>query len=126
VFKIYTDPDAIPMWWGPRRYSTTVEKMEVRPGGAWRFVQRDADGNQYAFRGFYHEVVPGERLVQTFEFEGMPGHVLLETAVFEDLGRRTKLTTTSVFQSVNDRDGMVASGMEEGAAESTDRLEELL
>ncbi len=126
VFKTYTDPQAIPNWWGPRRLSTTVDHMDVRPGGTWRFVQRDADGNEYAFHGVYHEVVPPERLVATFEFEGMPGHVVLETARLEDLGGRTKLTTTSVFQTVEDRDGMVASGMEEGATESMDRLEELL
>ncbi len=126
MFKTYTDPQAIPNWWGPRRLSTTVDHMDVRPGGTWRFVQRDADGNEYAFHGVYHEVVPPERLVATFEFEGMPGHVVLETARLEDLGGRTKLTTTSVFQTVEDRDGMVASGMEEGATESMDRLEELL
>lgn len=126
VFEVYTDPRAIPNWWGPRRLTTTVDRMDVRPGGAWRFVQRDAGGNEFAFHGVYHDVVPPERLVQTFEFEGMPGQVVLETATFEDLGGRTRLTTTSVFQTVEERDGMVASGMEEGAVESMDRLEELL
>ncbi len=126
VFKVYTDPRAIPHWWGPRSLSTTVDQMDVRPGGTWRFVQRDAGGNEYAFHGVYHEIVPPERLVQTFEFEGMPGHVALETVTFEDLGGRTRLTTTSVFQTVEDRDGMVASGMSRGAIESMDRFEALL
>lgn len=98
--------------------------MEVRPG--WRFVQRDYDGNVYAFHGVYHEIVPPERLVYTFEFEGMPGHVLLETVTFEEHDGKTKLTDTSVFQTVEDRDGMLKLGMEEGAAETMDRLAEYL
>jgi uncharacterized protein YndB with AHSA1/START domain len=126
VFRTYTDPEAIPRWWGPRRLTTTVDRMDVRPGGGWRFVQHDADGNEFAFHGFYHEVVPPERIVGTFEFEGMPGHVALETTTLEDLGGRTRLTTVTVFQTVEDRDGMIAAGMEEGATESMDRLEALL
>lgn len=84
VFKAYTDPDLIPQWWGPRRFITTVDKMDVRPGGAWRYLQRGPDGNEYGFNGVYRELVPPERLVSTFEFEGMPGHVVLDTATFED------------------------------------------
>jgi len=73
VFKAYTDPSIIPHWWGRRRLTTMVDKMDVRPGGVWRFVQRGPDGHEYAFNGVYREIVPPERLVQTFEFEGMPG-----------------------------------------------------
>lgn len=126
VFKAFTDRDAIPHWWGPRRLSTVVDRMEVRPGGVWRFVQRDASGREYGFHGVYHLVQPPERLIYTFEFEGMPGHVVLETVTFEEVKRGTKLTERSVFQSVKDRDGMVKSGMEEGARESMERLEELI
>lgn len=126
VFKTHTDPALIPKWWGPRGFTTTVDKMEVRPDGVWRFVQRGQDGKEYAFNGVYREVVPPERLVQTFEFEGMPGHVLLQTATFEDQGRKTKLTTTALFQSVEDRDGMLKTGMKEGATETLDRFAELL
>jgi uncharacterized protein YndB with AHSA1/START domain len=126
VFKTYTDPTLIPLWWGPRRLTTTVEKHELRPGGAWRFVQRDADGNEFAFHGEYREIVPPERIVGTFEFEGMPGHVLVETVTLEELDGKTQLTATTVFESVEDRDGMVASGMESGARESMERLAELL
>ncbi len=126
VFKTYTDPNLIPQWWGPKSLTTTVEKMDVRPGGVWRFVQRDAGGNEYAFNGVFHQIVPPERLVRTFEFEGMPGHVLLETVTLEDLDGKTKVTGRSVFQTVEDRDGMLESGMEGGAAETMDRLSELL
>jgi uncharacterized protein YndB with AHSA1/START domain len=126
VFKTYTDPTLIPQWWGPSRLTTVVEKMELHPGGGWRFVQRDSDGNEFAFHGEYREIVPPERVVSTFEFEGMPGHVVVETVTLEDVDGKTKLTTASVFESVEDRDGMVASGMESGATESMDRLAALL
>ncbi len=77
----------------------------------------------------HHEVLPPERLIGTFEFEGLPetGHVLLQVARFGDLpGNRTRLTLQSVFLSVEDRDGMMQSGMEEGINQSYERLDELL
>ena len=126
VFRAYTDPEAIPLWWGPRRLTTTVVEMDVRPGGAWRFVQRDADGNEYGFHGVYREIVPPERVVSTFEFEGMPGHVAVDTVTLEEHDGKTTLTTRSLFDTVEDRDGVLQSGMESGAAESMDRLAELL
>jgi uncharacterized protein YndB with AHSA1/START domain len=126
VFKTFTDPTLIPQWWGPGYLTTTVERMEVRPGGIWRFVQRDAEGNQYAFHGVYHEVRPPERLVYTFEFEGQPGHVILETVAFAWQDGKTRLVDQSVFQSVADRDGMLQEGMESGASESMERLAGLL
>jgi uncharacterized protein YndB with AHSA1/START domain len=126
VFRAYTDPKLIPRWWGPERLMTTVERMDARPGGTWRFVQRDAEGNVFAFHGVYHDVTPPERIIDTFEYEGMPGHVLLETAVFEKHGGRTRVVSTSVFQTVEDRDGMLRSGMEEGTRESAGRLTRLL
>ena len=70
--------------------------------------------------------MPPERIVHTFEFEGTPGHVSLETATFEEFEGKTKLTVTDLFQTVEDRDGMFNTGMEEGATESMERLEELL
>jgi uncharacterized protein YndB with AHSA1/START domain len=126
VFKAYTDPRAIPQFWGPRYLTTTVDQMDVRPGGSWRFIQKDPQGNEYGFHGVYHDVSPSQRMVQTFEFEGMPGHVALETMTFEDLGGRTRITGHSVFQSVEDRDGMVSSGMESGLTELLDRLAEIV
>jgi uncharacterized protein YndB with AHSA1/START domain len=126
VFAAYTDPELIPEWWGPRGTTTIVDRMEVEPGGSWRFVARDSDGSETAFRGEYREVTAPERIVQTFEWEGMPGHVSVETAVFEDLGDRTRVVTTSVFDTPEDRDGMLASGMEGGMNETYDRLDEVL
>ncbi len=127
VFKIITSPEYVPQWWGPRQYTTTVDSMEVRDGGKWRYIQRNQDGQEFAFHGIYHSINSPERIVDTFEFEGMPGHVLMETLTLEALtGDRTLLTVTSVFQSVNDSDSMLNSGMEQGASEAYDRLAELL
>ena len=126
VFRANTDRNLISQWWGPKRFTTTIDKMDVKPGGQWRFVQRDAAGNEYAFHGVYHEVRSPERIVDTFEFEGMPGHVSLETCTLEDIGGKTKVTTKSVYQSVEDRDEALASGMEKGVLETMDRLAELL
>jgi uncharacterized protein YndB with AHSA1/START domain len=127
VWRAMTDPGAIPRWWGPRAYMTVVDRMDVRPGGAWRFVQRAADGAEHAFKGEYREVVPPSRLVYTFEFEGMPGHVALETVTLvEHEPGRTLMTDALLFDTREERDGMIASGMESGARESMDRLAELL
>jgi uncharacterized protein YndB with AHSA1/START domain len=126
VWKVCTDPDHIPHWWGPARFTTTVDTMDVRPGGSWRFAQQDQDGTEYAFHGEYREVVPPERLAYTFEFEGMPGHVSLETITYEEHDGKTKVTNTVLFDSKDDRDGMLESGMQTGASETMDRLVELL
>ncbi|MGH2534644.1 MAG: SRPBCC family protein [Thermomicrobiales bacterium] len=126
VYQAYTDPDLIPKWWGPRGSTTIVDTMDVRPGGKWRYIQREADGAEYAFNGEYREVVPPERLVYTFEFEMMPGHIAVDTITLEEADGKTTLTNTSHYDSVEDRDGMLSSGMEAGAAESMDRLAELL
>lgn len=126
VFRAYTDPEILPQWWGPHGYTTRVDKLELHPGGKWRFVQHDAEGNEFAFRGEYREVLPPERVVGTFEFEGMPGHIAVEATTFEAVEGGTKLTTVSSFDSQEDRDGMLQSGMEQGAAESLDRFEALL
>lgn len=127
VFRAATDPDLIPKWWGPARYETTVDRADVRPGGQWRYISRDSDGSEYPFHGVYHDVTAPERVIQTFEFEPMPGHVSLETLTLEEIGGgKTKYVSVSVFQSVEDRDGMVQSGMEEGASEGMDRLAELI
>ncbi|GAA2000133.1 SRPBCC family protein [Nocardiopsis rhodophaea] len=127
VYAAFTDPDLIPKWWGPAQYETTVDRAEVRPGGVWRYISRDEHGTEYAFKGVYHDLVAPERVVSTFEFEGVPGHVELDTATFEEIdGGKTKYTSVSVFQSVEDRDAMVASGMESGLRETLNRLAEIV
>ncbi len=129
VFKAFTDPEIYARWLGPRELTTTFETFEPKSGGRWRFIQRDKEGNEFAFHGTNHDVTPPERIIGTFEFEGLPeaGHVLLETTRFEALpGGRTRVISQSVFQSVEDRDGMVQSGMERGVVDGYERLDEIL
>ena len=129
VFKAFTDPTLYALWIGPRRLTTRLDYFEAKNGGSWRFVQKDVDGNEYRFHGVYHEVKAPERIITTFEFEGLPesGHVCLETSTFVALpDDRTRVSSQTVFQSVEDRDGMLQAGMEEGMNESYERLDELL
>ncbi len=124
LFQAYTDPALMAKWWAPRRFETVVEKLEARAGGSWRILNRDA-GGEYWFHGVFHEVSPS-RIVWTFEYEGMPGHVLLGIVTFEESDGKTKVTEKSVFESVADRDGMMATGMEEGGYETMDQLAQLV
>jgi uncharacterized protein YndB with AHSA1/START domain len=125
VFEAHTKPEHIKRWWGPRAFDMPVCEMDFRPGGAWRYVHW-ADGEEYAFHGEYLEIVPPEKIVWTFEFEGMPGHVATETMTLTERDGKTTITTHSLYPSREDRDAMLQSGMEEGASESYDRLAELL
>lgn len=126
VFKVMTDPETVSKWWGPRGMTTHVAHMEPRHGGTWRFVQSDKDGNEFAFRGVYHVVQAPDITISTFEWEGMPGHVILETMTLTEKNGKTHLRTVSVYQSLADRDGMVAAGMEWGSNETMERLAELV
>ncbi len=127
VFRAHTEPDLLVQWLGPRNLTMTVDRLDVRDGGTWRYVHRDTDGNEYGFHGVYHGTpTPENGIVQTFEFEGAPGHVSLETMTFEERGNRTLVRSNAVYQSVADRDAMVESGMESGLNEGYDRLDELL
>lgn len=127
VFKAHLDPEIIKKWWGPRGYTTTVVEMDVRVGGKWRFIQHTTGGEDVVFFGEYREITPHEHFTNTFGFEGMPGEPGPETYTFTDLGNgRTLLRTYSKFNSKEELDGIVASGMEWGANESYDRLDELM
>ena len=128
LFKAHTDPEIYVKWVGPKDLEMRIEKMEAQNGGSYRFIHSRA-GQEYAFRGVYHEVLAPERIIGTFEFEGLPerGHVIMGTTKFEELpGGRSKLVHQSVFQSVADRDGMVASGMERGVSDGYEKLDEIL
>jgi uncharacterized protein YndB with AHSA1/START domain len=129
VFKAHTDPALYTRWVGPRDLTTNLVTFEPVSGGRWRFIQKDKDGNEFGFHGVNHDVTIPERIISTFEFEGLPesGHVILETTKFDALsGGRTRVTTQSVYQSVEDRDGMIAFGMERGVVDGHERLEEIL
>ena len=109
VFKLMTDPETIPDWWGPRSCTTTVDKMESWSGGSWRFVVNSPKGNEWAFYGVYHAIEAPLRNIFTHEYEGRPGHVSLELTMYEDHDGGTLVTTTSVFQTIEDRDEMMQS-----------------
>ena len=126
VFRAHTDPDLFARWNGPRRHEMRVDHFDCRTGGSYRYVHA-RDGEEYGFHGCFHEVRPGEVIVQTFTFEGMPDGVALERLTFEDLGGgRTRLVATSLVDSFADRDAFVASGMEDGVREGYERLDEVL
>ncbi|MFI5820488.1 SRPBCC family protein [Streptomyces rishiriensis] len=126
VFRAYTDPDLVVQWIGPRRLTMSIDRYDARSGGSYRYVHRDGDGTEYAFRGVFHEVRPHERIVQTFTYEGFPDRVSLETVVFEGLGGRTRVTVRSLMESFEARDSMLRSGMERGVREGHERLDDLL
>jgi uncharacterized protein YndB with AHSA1/START domain len=125
VWQALTDPALVSQWWG-RGNKLVIERMEVKRGGRWRFVEHGADG-AHGFEGRYREVTPRERVVQTFEWDGMPGHVAVETLSLEDLGDgRTRLVIVSLFHTPEERDGMLHSGMEQGLKQSHAALDKLL
>ena len=126
VYEAYTKPEHIQNWWGPRSTTTRVEESDVRPGGRWRYVQITPDGAEYAFFGEYREVVPPEKLVSTFEFEGMPGHVVVDSITFTEENGKTTLTARSAFTTAEEMEGFLATGAISGANETYDRLAELL
>lgn len=126
VFAAYTDPELISQWWGPFETTTTVEELDARQGGRWRFKVVDSDGTEIEFQGVFRELVAPERISMTFEWDGMPGYVSVDTATFEDLGERTRIVSTSIFYTQEERDGMLEAGMEKGLNESYARLDQLL
>jgi uncharacterized protein YndB with AHSA1/START domain len=126
VRRVWTDADLVKQWLGPRKYEMVIEQWDARAGGAYRYIHRDEAGNEFGFHGVFHSNDP-DNMVQTFEFEGMPGHVSLDKLELADIGSgRTRAHIHSVYQSLEDRDGMVAAGMGDGVSEGFERLDELL
>jgi uncharacterized protein YndB with AHSA1/START domain len=120
-----TDPELVAQWWG-RGNKLVVEKLELRPGGHWRFVEH-SDHGVHGFEGRFGEITPPSRVVQTFEWDGMPAHPCVETMTLEDLGDgRTKLVIESLFFTAAERDGMLSSGAETGMNQSYQALDRVL
>ena len=127
VFEAHSSCEHLSNWWGPRKYEVASCEIDFRPGGTWRIVHKSTEGpEEHGFRGEFREIVRPERLVWTFEWEGRPGDVSVETLTFEEHDGKTTLTASAVYDTVEDRDGMLQSGMTEGAIETWDRLEEYL
>jgi uncharacterized protein YndB with AHSA1/START domain len=128
VWKAFTVPEAIPRWWGKHGTTTIVEEMDVRPGGKWRYISRDSDREEVAFYGEYLEVDPPKGFKWTFMFdvEGVGPMGGPETFIFEDVGGKTKITSTGHMGSVEVLEGALSTGMVAGALETWDRLAALL
>jgi len=127
VFKAYTTPELVRRWWAGKRGNVTVAEIDLRVGGRWRYVMVAEGGFEVAFHGEYHEIVPNEKLVNTEIFEGAPeGGAALVTCTFEDIGDgRTRLHMLSSVDSQEIRDTIIATGMEGGAQEGLDILEQI-
>lgn len=124
VFRVWTTPEHVRRWYG----TLTECTIDLRPGGAWRYVISEPDGGEHPFTGVYREVVPPERLVYTeaYDVEGLRDHPALVTLSFDERDSRTTMTSVSLYESREYRDGHLASGMESGMVEALDRLAELL
>ncbi len=126
VWDVFTKPEHLKRWWGPRTLTLVVCEVDLRVGGGYRFVQRAPDGQEFGFHGEYREIVRPERIVNTFIFELMPDHGAVQTLTLDELDGKTLVMTTTVHKTVEDRDGHLASGMESGMRDTYARLDELL
>jgi uncharacterized protein YndB with AHSA1/START domain len=126
VFEAHTDAELVARWNGPNGTEMRIDHWDCRNGGSYRYLHV-IDGEEYGFRGCFHEVRPNELIVQTFTFEGVPDGVALEKLILEHIGDGgTRLTATSLVDSFADRDAFVASGMEHGVREGYERLDTVL
>ncbi len=126
VYEAYTDPDLMTEWLGPRRLTMTVQEMDVRTGGSYRYTHSDEEGS-YVFFGEFREVDAPRLLVQTFQWEGNDAPPSVDRVEFEELeGDRTRIVVTGTFDSKESRDAMLEAGMEKGVREGYEKLDELL
>jgi uncharacterized protein YndB with AHSA1/START domain len=128
VFDAMTKPEHVRRWWGclSDQHSVTVCEIDLRPGGAWRFVHRGPEGEYPAFYGVYREIAAPDRLVYTEIFEPFPDGESVVTQVLTEENGKTRLTLTALYPSQEVRDMVIKTGMETGAAISYDRLEDLV
>lgn len=126
VWEVFTNPAHLRRWWGPRFLELVICEVDLRVGGSYRFVHRAPDGQEFGFRGVYREIIRPERIVNTYIFELMPDHEALQTLVLEEHAGQTLVLTSTLHQSVADRDGHLAAGMEVGMRDTYARLDELL
>jgi uncharacterized protein YndB with AHSA1/START domain len=128
VFETWTKPEHIRHWWGCGNATLSVCEVDLRPGGAWRFVLRMPDGRDMPFKGVYREIVRPKLLVYTecYDEPSIGSPEWLTTTIFEEENGQTKLTSTLLHKSIEARNGHLQAGMEDGLADSMGRLEDLL
>jgi len=125
VYKAWTTPELVKRWWSGNRGETKIVEIDLRVGGAWRFVMVTDGGFEVAFHGEYREIVPNERIVSTEVYEDMPEAESLNTATFTESDGRTTLTVLVQHASKEARDAHIESGMETGMQEAMDILEQI-
>jgi len=125
VFEGLTKPELLKRWFGPRGWSLAVCEVDLRVGGKWRFMLRGPDGREMGMSGVYREIAPPDRMVNSEAFDDYPGSSVVTTVLVEE-GGKTTMTVTALYESQEIRDAVIKSGMEHGAAETYDRLAEVL
>jgi uncharacterized protein YndB with AHSA1/START domain len=128
VYEAYTTPELVKRWWHAKRGRVTTCEIDLRVGGAWRYVMVTEDGQEVGFHGEYREVVPNERIVSTEAYEGIPDpdeNASVNTTTFTEVDGRTTLEILVEHQSKEGRDAQIASGMEAGLQDALDLLEEV-
>jgi uncharacterized protein YndB with AHSA1/START domain len=127
VYEATNKPEHLKHWWGCRMFELVVCEVDLRVGGTFRYVLRAPNGREDGFHGVYREIIPAERVVHTYVYEGVPDHEAITTVTYEEIEKgKTKLTSTILHDSRQSRDGHLQSGMEPGMRETMDRLAELL
>ena len=125
VFKAFTTPELVKRWWSGKRGEVTLAEIDLREGGAWRYVMNADSGGEVAFHGEYREIVPNERLVSTEVYEGMPDAEALDTLTLSESEGRTTMTILVQHASKEHRDAHIESGMEDGMQDALDLLEQV-
>ncbi|HJQ19584.1 MAG TPA: SRPBCC family protein [Gemmatimonadaceae bacterium] len=125
VWRAMTDPKLVAQWWG-RGNPLDVVTWDFKRGGHWRFVEH-SDHGDHGFEGRFAEIDPPKKVQQTFEWDGLPGHACFETMTLEEIaGGKTQLRVHTIFFTKDERDGMMASGMETGMNQSYEALDRVL
>jgi len=125
VYDAFSKPEVLKRWFGPRGWSLVTCDIDARVGGSFRFVLRSPDGRELGMRGTYRELSPPTRSVHTESFDDYPGESQV-TSVFTEHDGYTTLVATILYPTKEVRDAVIKTGMEQGAAESYDKLEEIL
>lgn len=128
VYQAYTTPELVRRWWNAKRGEVTIAEIDLRVGGAWRYVMVTESGQEVGFHGEYREIVPNERIVTTEVYEGAPGGdegAVVNTVTFAETDGRTTLTILVQAPSKEIRDAIIESGMEAGMQDAYDLLEQV-
>jgi uncharacterized protein YndB with AHSA1/START domain len=127
VYRAWTTPELVRRWWNAKRGEVTICEIDLRVGGAWRYVMVTEDGSEVGFHGEFREIVPDERIVSTEIYEGAPPEAAgtLNTLTLSETDGRTLVTILVQAPSKEVRDAIIDSGMEAGMQDALDLLEDV-